>query len=152
MKTRVWFISLLVYSSSLLSQPVQERLAKAVEKFQSDIQLKHGILGMCIVKTETDEKIFEINAQTGLAPASCQKTITSAAAMELLGSDYRYQTILGYDGTISKRILKGNLYIIGNGDPTLGSWRYASTKQDQILCRRYYFLIAVQDHTGSRAS
>ena len=32
MKTRVWFISLLVYSSALLSQPVQERLAKAVEK------------------------------------------------------------------------------------------------------------------------
>ena len=133
MKTRVWFISLLVYSSALLSQPVQERLAKAVEKLQSDIQLKHGILGMCIVKAETGEKIFEINAQTGLAPASCQKTITSAAAMELLGSDYRYQTILGYDGTISKGILKGNLYIIGNGDPTLGSWRYDSTKQDQIL-------------------
>jgi D-alanyl-D-alanine carboxypeptidase/D-alanyl-D-alanine-endopeptidase (penicillin-binding protein 4) len=67
-----------------------------LERLVADSQMKHAILGLCVVKSETGEKVFELNAQTGLAPASCQKTITSAAAMELLGPAYRYQTILGY--------------------------------------------------------
>ncbi|MEO8172855.1 MAG: D-alanyl-D-alanine carboxypeptidase/D-alanyl-D-alanine-endopeptidase [Sediminibacterium sp.] len=130
-----WFICLLVYSFGLHAQTVQERIAKAVEKLQLDSQMKHAILGLSIVKSETGEKVFEVNAQTGLAPASCQKTITSAAAMELLGPSYRYQTILGYDGTISQGSLKGNLLVIGNGDPSLGSWRYDSTKDEKQLTR-----------------
>lgn len=133
MRKIYWLICLLVYSFGLHAQTVQERVAKAVEKLQLDSQMKHAILGLSIVKSESGEKIFEVNAQTGLAPASCQKTITSAAAMELLGPSYRYQTILGYDGTISQGILNGNLLVIGNGDPSLGSWRYDSTKNDKQL-------------------
>jgi D-alanyl-D-alanine carboxypeptidase/D-alanyl-D-alanine-endopeptidase (penicillin-binding protein 4) len=127
------FICLLVCSFGLHAQTVQERITKAVEKLQLDSQMKHAILGVSIVKSETGEKIFEINAQTGLAPASCQKTITSAAAMELLGPSYRYQTILGHDGIISQGSLKGNLLVIGNGDPSLGSWRFDSTRNDKQL-------------------
>jgi len=131
---RIYLITaLLIYSFGLHAQTVQERLSKAVEKLQSDSQMKHAILGLSIVKSETGEKIIEINAQTGLAPASCQKTITSAAALELLGPSYRYQTILGYDGEITAGSLKGNLLLIGSGDPTLGSWRYDSTKEDKQL-------------------
>ncbi len=133
MKTTIWFISLLVYSFSSEAQPVSERIAKAIEKLQLDAQTKHATIGISVVKSETNEKIFELNAQTGLAPASCQKIITSAAAMELLGPAFRYQTILGYDGSINNGVLKGNLHLIGSGDPTLGSWRYDSTKERKIL-------------------
>ena len=115
------------------AQTVQYRITKAVEKLQADSQMKHAILGISVVRSESGEKVFELNAQTGLAPASCQKTITSATAMELLGPSYRYQTRLGYDGQINAGTLKGNLLLIGNGDPTLGSWRYDSTKNDQQL-------------------
>src|SRR6478735_8083565 len=133
MKRVYWFICLLAYSFSVNAQTVQERLAKSVDKLQSDPQMKHAILGLSIVKSETGEKVFETNAQTGLAPASCQKTITSAAAMELLGPSYRYQTVLGYDGAISNGNLNGNIVLIGSGDPSLGSWRYDSTKNDKQL-------------------
>jgi D-alanyl-D-alanine carboxypeptidase/D-alanyl-D-alanine-endopeptidase (penicillin-binding protein 4) len=133
MKRVYWLICLLLFSLGLHAQTVRERITTAVEKLQLDSQMKHAILGVSIVKSETGEKVFEINAQTGLAPASCQKTITSAAAMELLGPSYRYQTTLGYDGIISQGNLKGNLLVIGNGDPSLGSWRYDSTKNDKQL-------------------
>ena len=132
MKTAVWFICLLIYFTEAKTQPVAERIAKAVEKLQNDVQMKHAILGISVVRTENNENVFELNAQTGLAPASCQKTIISATAFELLGSDYRYHTILGYDGSINQGILKGNLHLIGSGDPTLGSWRYQSTKENKI--------------------
>jgi D-alanyl-D-alanine carboxypeptidase/D-alanyl-D-alanine-endopeptidase (penicillin-binding protein 4) len=131
MKRGGWFIGLLVYSLSVHSQAVQEQIAKAVEKLQSEPQMKHAIMGFSVVKTETGEMVFELNAQTGLAPASCQKIITSATAMELLGPAYRYQTILGYDGEISQNILHGNVWVIGSGDPTMGSWRYDSTKEEK---------------------
>ncbi len=133
MKRKYWFICLLVYASVASAQNVRERLAKAVEILQSDVQMKHAILGLSVVKTSTGEKVFEVNAQTGLAPASCQKTITSAAAMELLGPAYRYQTVLGYNGTISNGTLKGNLCVTGSGDPTLGSWRYESTRENKVM-------------------
>ncbi len=133
MKTLYWFICLIVYSSALFSQSLHERLGKAVEKLQADSQMRHAILGLSVSNSLTGEKIFEVNAQTGLAPASCQKTITSAAAMELLGPQYRYQTILGYEGSIKQGSLKGNLLLIGGGDPTFGSWRFESTKGDREL-------------------
>ena len=50
-----------------------------------------------------------------------------------MGKDYTYKTKLGYDGKIDSGILKGNIYIVGSGDPTLGSWRYSSTKENLIL-------------------
>lgn len=135
MKTGYWVIGLLLYSFSANAQSIRERLAKAAEKLQADVQLKHGTLGISVVKSETGEKICEVNAQTGLVPASCQKIITSATAMELLGAAYRYQTVLGYRGRIREGILEGDLCVIGSGDPSLGSWRYDSTKEEKQLGR-----------------
>lgn len=135
MKTGYWVAGLLLYSFSVNAQSIRERLSKAAEKLQADVQLKHGIIGVSVVKSETGEKICEINAQIGLVPASCQKIITSATAMELLGTAYRYQTVLGYRGKIHEGVLEGDLCVIGSGDPSLGSWRYDSTKEEKQLSR-----------------
>jgi len=77
--------------------------------------------------------LFEYNANTGLAAASTQKIITSTAAFELLGKDYRYQTKFFHDGKIEKNVLKGSMYLMGSCDPTFGSWRYTATKPEVIL-------------------
>ena len=131
-----WFICLSGYIPGLFGQAlVSNRLAKAVEILQGDSQMKHAIIGLTVLKTATGEKVYEINAQTGLAPASCQKTITSAASMDILGPQYRYQTVLGYDGIITKGVLNGNLYVQGSGDPSLGSWRFDATKEDIVFSK-----------------
>lgn len=133
MKTGYWLIGLVLSSFSVNAQDIQQRLSKAVLQLQNDAQMKHGIVGLSVVNTRTGEKVFEVNPQMGLAPASCQKTITSATALELLGADYRYQTVLGYNGTIRQGLLQGDLYVIGSGDPSTGSWRYDSTKDDRQM-------------------
>jgi D-alanyl-D-alanine carboxypeptidase/D-alanyl-D-alanine-endopeptidase (penicillin-binding protein 4) len=57
-----------------------------------------------------------------MIPASTLKIVTSAAALEILGADYRFKTTVGYVGEIMKtNELKGDLVIVGGGDPTLGS-------------------------------
>ena len=133
MKTTYGFICLMFYSWVLQGQTVQERVANAVTSLQNDTQMKHAILGLSILAGDSGEKIFEINPQTGLAPASCQKIITSAVAMDLLGPGFRFETKLGYQGSIRNGTLKGNLVVIGIGDPSLGSWRFESTKEERVL-------------------
>lgn len=132
------------------AQTVSQKLNVAVEKLQEDSQLKHGTISLYIVETKTGKVIFEKNSQVGLAPASCQKVITASAAFELLGKDYSYKTILGYDGKIDKGVLTGNIYIVGSGDPTLGSWRYGSTKEKAILAnfKNAIAAIGIQHITG----
>lgn len=124
---------LLPVSGIVFSQSVTEKLSAAYQQFENDPQLNHAIASLYVVDAKTGEVIFDKNGETGLAPASCQKLFTSAAAFELLGHDFRYKTELGYDGKIEDLALKGNLHIVGSGDPTLGSWRWKETKEETVL-------------------
>jgi D-alanyl-D-alanine carboxypeptidase/D-alanyl-D-alanine-endopeptidase (penicillin-binding protein 4) len=114
------FCTLLLLNNSF-PQNVSERLKLAVKRLETDSQMKHAILSLYVADAATGEVVFEKNATIGLAPASCQKLFTSAAALEILGAGYRYKTTLGYDGSQENGLLDGNLYITGSGDPTLGS-------------------------------
>jgi len=125
----------------VFSQTVPEALAAALQKVEADTSMKHAIISLYVVDAATGAVVFDRNSQTGLAPASCQKLFTSAAAFDMLGPEYRYRTSLGYRGKIEKGVLKGDLYILGSGDPTLGSWRYDSTREGVVL-RRWVAAVA----------
>ncbi len=116
-----------------IAQTTGVKIAQAFKKLEADPQMKHAMLSLYIVDSKTGKPVFDKNAQTGLAPASSLKVVTSVAAIELLGKDYRYQTEFGYNGKITGNILKGNLIIKVSGDPTLGSWRWDSSKAENIL-------------------
>jgi D-alanyl-D-alanine carboxypeptidase/D-alanyl-D-alanine-endopeptidase (penicillin-binding protein 4) len=134
MKTLQLLVFFLIVHTSF-SQPVKERLAAAMKTLEADSQMRHAIIGLCVVDTKTGMPIYEHNAQVGLAAASTQKLFTSGAAFELLGQTYRYKTELGYDGTMRGDTLKGNLYLLGSGDPTLGSWRWKATNADSTIAK-----------------
>jgi len=133
MKKLKLLLNCLLIVSIVSAQSVEIRLNEAVRKLKDDPQLKHGSMSLYVVNSTTGETIYDWKGQMGLAPASCQKIFTSIAAMDLLGDEYRFKTELGYSGIIKKGILKGNLYITGYGDPTLGSWRYSATKDSVVL-------------------
>ncbi len=96
----------------------------ALKKLMSHSEMKHATVS-CLVK-EVGSTQYKVNYQANqrMTPASVMKLITTATALELLGEDYRYPTDIQYDGNIVKGVLKGNLYIKGHGDPTLGSTRF----------------------------
>jgi D-alanyl-D-alanine carboxypeptidase/D-alanyl-D-alanine-endopeptidase (penicillin-binding protein 4) len=126
-------ICLFSFISFVTAQSVKERLNKAFQQFMTDPQMRYAIAGISVVNSESGQTLFEYNGNTGLAPASCQKLVTSATALELLGINYRYKTEIGYDGEIRDGKLTGNLHIKGYGDPTLGSWRYTGTSDTSII-------------------
>lgn len=123
-------------SFNTVAQSVESRLAAAFTSFENDKQLANAISSLYVLNASTGKVVFERNAAIGLAPASTLKLITAASAYELLGKDFRYQTELGYQGSIINNILKGDFYIKPSGDPTLGSWRWSATS-DSLLLRRF---------------
>jgi D-alanyl-D-alanine carboxypeptidase/D-alanyl-D-alanine-endopeptidase (penicillin-binding protein 4) len=133
MKKLFFVTSSWLLGAGSFAQNITPQLQKAYQQFETDPQLKHAISSLYVIDAKTGKIIFDRNSQVGLAPASTQKVITSVTAFELLGKDYRYKTYIGYDIGIEKGELKGNLYIEGNGDPTLGSKRWESTKDSNVL-------------------
>lgn len=123
--------------SSLIShaQGIKDRLSMAIENLQGDAQFKHAIMSMYVVESKTGKVVFSKNEETGLAPASCQKVITSATAFELLGNEFRYVTYIGKDPTAQKDYDAGALFLIGRGDPTLGSRRWESTADTNVFSK-----------------
>lgn len=95
---------------------------KAVKRFMSSEMLKHSNVGIEVRDAKSGEIIAQYNKGVVVTPASVMKVITSATAFEVLGADTRLETKLVYDGKIDDEgTLLGNVYIIGGGDPTLGS-------------------------------
>jgi len=82
---------------------------------------QHASVGVCVLDMNTSRKITDLNAQQSLEPASVAKLVTTAAALEILGPNHRFVTILEYTGTIENGTLNGDIRIIGGGDPSLGS-------------------------------
>src|SRR5215204_3300267 len=113
-------------------QAVTQKLQKAFTIFEKDSQLKHAISSLYVIDANTGQVVFDKNSQIGLAPASTQKIVTSATAFELLGKDFRYKT----DFYLSEKVGPNSIiYIEPSGDPTLGSWRWPQTKEENVLHR-----------------
>ena len=64
--------------------------------------------------------LYDHNGQLSLVPASNQKIITAAAALMLLGPDYRFTTrVLAAKMPNQNGTLYEDLYLVGGGDPVL---------------------------------
>jgi D-alanyl-D-alanine carboxypeptidase/D-alanyl-D-alanine-endopeptidase (penicillin-binding protein 4) len=134
---RILYITLclMLTTACAHAQTLGTRLANKTKQLLADEQMKHALLGLYVADAATGSQVFSWNGSIGLAPASTQKVVTSTAALELLGPSFRYATLLARDGDVVNGRLQGNLVVVGAGDPSLGSWRYAGTKREEVLAR-----------------
>jgi D-alanyl-D-alanine carboxypeptidase/D-alanyl-D-alanine-endopeptidase (penicillin-binding protein 4) len=98
---------------------LDERTAKHIEAILRG-PLRAGTTGLYVVDADTGHELFSVHPDDPLNPASNVKLISTATALEALGPTYRYQTRLmgpvpDADGTVA-----GDVYLLGNYDPTLG--------------------------------
>ena len=124
---------LLLFTINLQAQKTEAAFNSAFKTLAEDPSFKHSTISLFVINTSTGKNVTEVNTDIGVAPASCQKVITAATSFELLGHDYKYKTTLGYTGKIENRKLNGDIIIKGNGDPTLGSWRYNQTSEENVI-------------------
>lgn len=147
MKNVLWFLFAFAAVIEVKAQSISSRLSTAFAAFENDPQLKSAIASLYVIDGATGDVLFEKNARIGLAPASTQKIITAAAAYDLLGRDFRYETKFGYYGKLTNGKLDGGLYFKPSGDPTLGSWRWKSTAEEAVMNR----LLAALQKTGIKS-
>lgn len=119
----------LVLAVSISSSFADDSLSELVSAIQKEKGTRTASIGVCLVPLDGEpDDAFGYQIDQGLVPASTMKSITTATANEILGSDYRFKTelqtagVLGEDGT-----LKGNVVIRGGGDPTLGDSQISRT-------------------------
>lgn len=89
--------------------------------------------GALVVSMDTDDTLFALEPETPLAPASNVKLLTTAAALHVLGPDYRFRTWVLADGLIEDGVLLGDLVLYGTGDPGISD-RFYSAK-DEVFHR-----------------
>lgn len=99
----------------------QNNFEPSLKKLLNQPKYQHATAGIHIIDLSDGKEIYSLNSEKLLIPASTMKLATSAAALKMLGPDYRFQTKIGYTGEIVDGKLKGDLVIIGGGDPALGS-------------------------------
>lgn len=80
-----------------------------------------SLWGIYVRDLSSGEVLYERYSNMAFVPASNQKLITTSTALDALGSDYRYETTLHFNGTVDGSVLRGDLIIEGSGDPTFGS-------------------------------
>lgn len=127
-------ICLMLWCSAAAAQlkPEAEQAQTLVEAIAADPTLENAVVGICAM-TGDGRMLVDINAKTMMLPASNMKLISTGAAIHKLGSDYRFETAVAHDGMVENGVLKGNLYIIGGGDPTLGSKDSIAVSLDKVF-------------------
>lgn len=71
------------------------------------------------IDVRTGEVVFRSNVELALAPASAEKLAVSFAALRLLGPGFRFRTEVFGEGDMRGAVWKGDLFLVGYGDPTL---------------------------------
>ncbi len=93
-------------------------LRSSLERVFSDQNFVSAQWGVEIISLDRGDVLYERNSTRLYMPASNNKLLTTTAALIRLGPDYRYTTRVQTDGTISEGLLRGNLIVVGSGDPS----------------------------------
>ena len=90
--------------------------------------LTHGTLlgklrvGMTVHDAHSGEEVFALNSESPFNPASNTKIFTTAAALSVLGADFRFRTTLWAPvkaDPSAAEVIHGDLFLQGSGDPSL---------------------------------
>ena len=80
-----------------------------------------GTVVCAVADVKSGLQLESVNGTKGLPPASVAKALTALYALDVLGADYRFKTQLVAVGPVSNGVLKGDLILMGGGDPTLST-------------------------------
>ena len=130
---KIIFLALLALSATTKAQNTAA-LNKTVNDLSKEEEMKHATLSVAVYNIDKRTAVYSYNAQRSVVPASLTKLFTTAAGFDKLGPNFRLRTTLAYAGEIDRSgTLHGDLYIIGGGDPLLGSYRYRQTVPDSVF-------------------
>lgn len=97
--------------------------AQDIESVLQDSPNQEAFWSLMVLNAEGDT-LENLYSDKLIMPASNQKLFTLGAALDRLGGDYQYDTRIYGKGLQQDSVWKGNLYIIGAGDPSISGFLY----------------------------
>ncbi len=88
-----------------------------LDSLMQDTLLVRTQLGLLVYDLTADSVLYGYGEKQTLRPASTMKLLTAVTALDQLGGNYQLRTSLRYKGTVSDRVLQGDLYCVGGMDP-----------------------------------
>ena len=102
-----------IFAPAIAASEVDVSVAEAlVREKLSDPRLGSNVTAY-VIDANSGKVLIDINSEQPMIPASTLKIFTGIAAMDVLGSQTRFETVVKLEGNL--------LTIIGGGDPTLVS-------------------------------
>ena len=126
--TRLLFAFLCLWLGQTNAQPATPGLPKEVVQALKKADLPAQAVSFWVAPLpnqglvpphQMPQPLLAWRAQEPMNPASVMKLLTTSAALDLLGPDFTWHTPVYGDGLLKDGILHGNVYIQGQGDPTL---------------------------------
>ncbi len=104
-----------------------------INTMMSDPVLRNANWGFVVYDPKTKKIVSSHNENSAFIPASTTKLLTTETALSMLGEKFRWNTQLEYSGEIdADGNLNGNLYVIGSGDPFIGTGKAGSSTYSTI--------------------
>ncbi|HUF01260.1 MAG TPA: D-alanyl-D-alanine carboxypeptidase/D-alanyl-D-alanine-endopeptidase [Gaiellaceae bacterium] len=112
-------VASLVAAGSTAARAGSDELATELARALTAPGIAPGRTAALAVDLESGQIVFAHNAEIALAPASAEKLAVSFAALKVLGARFRFQTAVLGSGERAGSVWKGDVYLVGYGDPTL---------------------------------
>ncbi len=100
-------------------KPEDVALARKIDEAIEKSEFSNARWGIFVVSLKDGRVLAARDAQKLFNPASVQKIITSVAALDKLGADFRWQTRIYSQNKIENGTLDGDLILYGQGAPDL---------------------------------
>ncbi len=137
MKLR-FFLLLILNFWLILHASCQNSVQEVIHTFSELPELKNASISFKVVNLESNIVIAHLNEDLSIPSASTAKLFATAAAIELLGGDYKPQTKIYMEGKLdSLGTLNGNIWIKGEGDLSLGSKYFEKNSFENIVLKKW---------------
>src|SRR5258706_4316899 len=118
---------------SLSKQPADVALARDIDRTIDASDLIRARWGVFVTSMKDGRVLVSRNGDKLFTPASNMKIYTTAVALDLLGSDYRWRTSVYADKQPdASGVIEGNLTLYGRGAPDLDSRKGLVSLADQL--------------------
>jgi serine-type D-Ala-D-Ala carboxypeptidase/endopeptidase (penicillin-binding protein 4) len=107
-------------ASAPVVSPGVQRLQTRIAALLNSPDLERGFWGIEVASLATGETLYSQNSNRLFTPASNTKLFVTAAALAMIGPEYKFRTTVETTGTLDRYgRLNGDLVLVGHGDPNL---------------------------------
>ena len=133
-----------------LSEDGVAGLQATLDAILADGSVSGATQGVLIVDLETDQVLYERNADDVLVPASNAKMLTTASTIDILGEDHRMLTEIVADAAPDGAgVVNGDLHLVGDHDFTWSTFFYDSARTPLDRIAEQLYADGVRQVTGS---